>query len=101
MERRLNKMIRERIQRKNHEKLNNSRAPHKLKKGVLGRLFKLIFSFFKTEWIIVFICLALVVVANAAASVFLNNITTAVEKGLEANGNKKLFKNVLILLLTY
>ena len=88
-------MIRERIQRKNHEKLNNSRAPHKLKKGVLGRLFKLIFSFFKTEWIIVFICLALVVVANAAASVFLNNITTAVEKGLEANGNQEIIQECI------
>ena len=99
-------MNRERIKRANHEELNKKHAPHKLNKGILGRLFKLLFSFFKVEWIVVFICLALVVLANAAASVFLNDITTTVELGLQNQGNQEIIKqcydtllNVLIVMI--
>ncbi len=88
-------MIRERIQRKNHDELNNKRAPRKLNKGILGRLFKLLFSFFKVEWIVVFICLALVVLANASASIFLNEITTTVELGLKNQGNEEIISQCL------
>ena len=66
-------------------------------KGITKRLMKDIFSFFPLSWIIVFVCLALVVCANASASLFLTKITEFTITGVE-NGWESVRNGMLILL---
>ncbi len=62
--------------------MNKRTSNHpKLQKGSLIRLIKDLWSFNKVRWIIVFISMAFMVVGNAAASIFIKNITTIVVNG--------------------
>ena len=53
-----------------------------MKKGVLGRLLKEIFSYNKLKWIFVFCCMIFMVIGNGAASIFIKNITTIATRGI-------------------
>lgn len=61
-------------------KMENKRP--KAKKGTLLRLLKMIFGFYPVSWVVIFVCLAILVVANASASIFLQQTTIIIEEGL-------------------
>jgi ATP-binding cassette subfamily B protein len=61
-------------------KMENKRP--KAKKGTLLRLLKMIFGFYPISWVVIFVCLAILVVANASASIFLQQTTIIIEEGL-------------------
>ena len=54
----------------------------KFKKGTLIRLLKLLFGLYPKSWIAIFACLIILVIANAAASIFLQQTTIIIEEGL-------------------
>ena len=54
------------------EQLKNKRP--RMKKGVLARLIKEVFSYNKKMWVMIFVFMIFVVVGNAAASIFIKNI---------------------------
>ena len=54
----------------------------KAKKGTLIRLLKMIFGFYPKSWVVIFVCLAMLVIANASASIFLQQTTIIIEEGL-------------------
>ncbi len=74
------------------------KMPPRAKKGTLKRLLKMLFGFYPAYWIVVLICLAFVVAGNSAASIFLNQLTTIVEEGLEAGSLAAVSKSLGILL---
>lgn len=55
--------------------------PH-MKKGVLPRLIREVFSYNKKMWIFIFICMIFVVIGNAAASIFIKSIATIATRGI-------------------
>ena len=62
---------------------NMKKPSPRIPKGTFRRLMKDIFSFFPLSWVVVFVCLALVVCANASASLFLTQITKFTIEGVE------------------
>ena len=54
----------------------------KFKKGTLIRLLKLLFGLYPKSWIAIFACLIILVIANAGASIFLQQTTIIIEEGL-------------------
>ncbi|MDD7381269.1 MAG: ABC transporter transmembrane domain-containing protein, partial [Bacillales bacterium] len=76
---------------------NMKKPSPRIPKGTFRRLMKDIFSFFPLSWIVVFVCLALVVCANASASLFLTQITKFTIEGVE-NGWESVKKGMLNLL---
>lgn len=67
--------------KKNKKMKFDAHSVPKAKKGTLKRLFKMLWSFYPISWVIIFVCLALIVIANASASLFLQNITETILKG--------------------
>ena len=63
-------------------KNNGMKKRPPMKKGVLGRLFKLLLADYKKELIIVAVCIALTSVASTAASVFMNILIPYIQEGL-------------------
>ena len=76
---------------------NMKKPSPRIPKGSFRRLMKDIFSFFPLSWIVVFVCLALVVCANASASIFLTQITKFTIEGVE-NGWESVKKGMWNLL---
>ena len=76
---------------------NMKKPSPRIPKGTFRRLMKDIFSFFPLSWVVVFVCLALVVCANASASLFLTQITKFTITGVE-NGWESVKKGMLNLL---
>ena len=70
----------------------------KFKKGTLIRLLKLLFGFYPKSWIAIFACLIILVIANASASIFLQQTTTIIEEGL-IHGYDAIKTSLYILLL--
>ena len=53
-----------------------------MKRGVLPRLIKEVFSYNRKLWVLIFSCMLFVVVGNAAASIFIKSIATVATKGI-------------------
>ena len=63
------------------EKKTKNNRP-RMKKGVLPRLIKEVFSYNRKLWVLIFTCMIFVVVGNAAASIFIKSIATVATKGI-------------------
>ena len=77
-------------------KMDNRRP--KAKKGTLLRLLKMIFGFYPMSWVVIFVCLAILVISNASASIFLQQTTIIIEEGL-INGYEAIKSSLYTLLL--
>ena len=65
---------------------NNTNAMPKrppIKKGVLGRIFKILFKEYKLQMTLVAICIVLVSLASTIASIFMNQFILFIGEGLE------------------
>ena len=63
------------------EKKTKNNRP-RMKRGVLPRLIKEVFSYNRKLWVLIFSCMLFVVVGNAAASIFIKSIATVATKGI-------------------
>lgn len=85
---------------------SNSQKPQRppVKKGVLGRLLKLLFKEYKLQMTVVAVCIVLVSLASTIASIFMNKFIIYIGEGLE-NGygavSGKIFTAILIMLSIY
>jgi hypothetical protein len=64
---------------------NNTNAMPKrppIKKGVLGRIFKILFKEYKLQMTLVAICIVLVSLASTIASIFMNQFILYIGEGL-------------------
>ena len=77
---------------------NKNYRGEKARKGTLKRLVKMLFSFYPKSWIIIFTCLLFLVIANASASIFLQQTTIIIEDGL-INGYEAIEKRLYMLLI--
>ena len=82
--------------------MQNKRPP--VKKGVMGRILKMLFKSYKWQMLAVTVCIVLVSMASTIASLFMNQfilyITEGLEKGLDAVIGK-IVSAILIMLSIY
>ena len=64
-----------------NKNMKNKRPP--MKKGVLGRLLKLLFKNYKKQLIVVMICIVLASLGSTVSSLFMNTLITDIGEGLE------------------
>ncbi len=80
----------------------NKRPP--MKKGVLGRILKMLFKEYKWQMIVVIFCIIVVAMASTIASLFMNQFILFIEEGLRDGINAvigKITTAVLIMLSIY
>ena len=84
---------------------NNMQAKRPpVKKGVLGRILKMLFKEYKVQMIVVTACIVLVSAASTIASIFMNQYIQFIEEGLEKGIGavfSKICTTVLIMLSIY
>ena len=86
---------------------NNTNAMPKrppIKKGVLGRIFKILFKEYKLQMTLVAICIVLVSLASTIASIFMNQFILFIGEGLEKGYGAvsgKILTAILLMLSIY
>ena len=86
---------------------NNTNAMPKrppIKKGVLGRIFKILFKEYKLQMTLVAICIVLVSLASTIASIFMNQFILYIGEGLEKGYGAvsgKILTAILLMLSIY
>ena len=86
---------------------NNTNAMPKrppIKKGVLGRIFKILFKEYKLQMTLVAICIVLVSLASTIASIFMNQFILFIGEGLEKGYgavSSKILTAILLMLSIY
>ena len=87
-------------------KKNNNAMPKRppVKKGVLGRIFKILFKEYKLQMTLVAICIILVSLASTIASIFMNKFILYIGEGLEKGYGavaSKILSAILLMLSIY
>ena len=87
-------------------KTNNNAMPKRppVKKGVLGRIFKILFKEYKLQMTLVAICIVLVSLASTIASIFMNKFILYIGEGLEKGYGavaSKILSAILLMLSIY
>ena len=87
-------------------KTNNNAMPKRppIKKGVLGRIFKILFKEYKLQMTLVAICIVLVSLASTIASIFMNKFILYIGEGLEKGYGavaSKILSAILLMLSIY
>ena len=80
------------------------KAPQQKKKGVLGRLIRLLLSDYKKQLILVAVCIILTALASTVASLFMNFFINTIEEGLDFGWDSvkvKIFSAIGIMLAIY
>ena len=81
----------------------NKRPP--MKKGVLKRLLGMLFREYRTQLLVVVVCVALVAIASTIASIFMNKFLLLMEEALKGGGwesiRAEVLKNLLVMLIIY
>ncbi len=81
----------------------NKRPP--MKKGVLKRLLGMLFREYRTQLLVVVVCVALVAIASTIASIFMNKFLLLMEEALKGGGwesiRTEVLKNLLVMLIIY
>ncbi|MBQ8331454.1 MAG: ABC transporter ATP-binding protein [Clostridia bacterium] len=81
----------------------NKRPP--MKKGVLKRLLGMLFREYRTQLLVVVVCVALVAIASTIASIFMNKFLLLMEEALKGGGwesiSAEVLKNLLVMLIIY
>ena len=91
----------------NKSNKNNTNAMPKrppIKKGVLGRIFKILFKEYKLQMTLVAICIVLVSLASTIASIFMNQFILFIGEGLEKGYGAvsgKILTAILLMLSIY
>ena len=79
-------------------KNNNQPKRPPIKKGVMGRILKMLFKNYKWQMLAVTVCIVLVSMASTIASLFMNQFIIYIEEGLE-KGLDAVFSKILTAIL--
>ena len=85
-------------------KNNNQHRRPPIKKGVMGRILKMLFKNYKWQMVAVTVCIVLVSMASTIASLFMNQFILYIEEGLEKGLDAvfgKILTAILIMLSIY
>ena len=85
-----------------NKQMQGKRPP--IKKGVIGRILKMLFKEYKAQMIIVTACIVLVSMASTIAALFMNKYIEFIEEGLQKGIDAvlgKIVAAVLIMLSIY
>ena len=77
---------------------NNQMKRPPIKKGVMGRILKMLFKNYKWQMVAVTVCIILVSMASTIASLFMNQFILYIEEGLEKGINAVIGKIVAAVL---